>query len=78
MKTILSSALLAGGLMLGGTAGVNAAPAAAGSAIEAALADVSLVQEVRRCRCVKWRCPPKYPQCPPPRKKYKPKPKPKY
>jgi hypothetical protein len=56
MKTLLWSALLAGGLLLGGAAGVNAAPAATGSAIEAALADVSLVQDVRyRCgrHCVK-------------------------
>ena len=92
MKTILWSALLAGGLLLGGAAGVNAAPTASGSAIEAALADVSLVQEVRRygcgrhcvkrdrCgRCVRW----KSVQCCPPIRKprpyggYKPK-KPKY
>jgi hypothetical protein len=56
MKTILWSALLAGGLLLGGAAGVNAAPVATGGAIEAALADVSLVQDVRyRCgrHCVK-------------------------
>jgi hypothetical protein len=78
MKTILWSALLAGGLLLGGAAGVNAAPAATGSAIEAALADVSLLQEVRRCRCLKWKCKPRPSHyCPPPRK-YKPKPKPKY
>jgi hypothetical protein len=78
MKTVLWSALLAGGLLLGGTAGVSPAPAVTGSAIEAALADVSLVQEVRGCRCVKWCCKPRprRPWCPPPRK-YKPK-KPKY
>jgi hypothetical protein len=80
MKTILWSALLAGGLLLGGAAGVNAAPVATGGAIEAALADVSLVQDVRyrcgrhcvkrdRCgRCVRWRVV----QCCPPIRKHKP------
>jgi hypothetical protein len=91
MKTILWSAFIAGGLLLGGAAGVSAAPAATGSAIEAALADVVLIEDVRygcgrhcvkrdRCgRCVRWKA---VPCCPPVHKPrpyggYKPK-KPRY
>ena len=90
MKTLVWSALLAGGLLLGATAGVSAAPAATGSVIQSALADVALLQDVRyrcgrhcvkrdRCgRCVRVR----HVQCCPPIRKhqpygYKPK-KPKY
>lgn len=89
MKSILWSALLAGGLLLGGAVGASAAPAATGSVIQSALADVALIQDARyrgcrRCvhrdqcgRCVRWRKPMCCPTGKPYRPAYKPK-KPKY
>jgi hypothetical protein len=43
-------------MLLGGAVGAIAAPVATGSAVREALADVSLMQNVRHCRCVKWKC----------------------